>query len=122
MTKKRDANMDYLKVLSIIRIVFFHYFWNADYNWAAFNAPQQVLIAAAHMFGELGVDCFALVSGYYLSTSKKPFRAEKLWNLWKQIFMYSVLSMVHSEERPGRWDDRSAGQRSCVPGWYWSAG
>ena len=94
MTKKRDANMDYLKVLSIIMIVFFHYFWNADYNWAAFNAPQQVLIAAAHMFGELGVDCFALVSGYYLSTSKKPFRAEKLWNLWKQIFMYSVLSML----------------------------
>ena len=94
MQKKRDANMDYLKVLSIVMIVFFHYFWNADYNWAAFNAPQQVLIAAAHMFGELGVDCFALVSGYYLSASKKPFRLEKLWNLWKQIFVYSVLSMA----------------------------
>ncbi len=92
--KRRDANMDYLKILSIIMIAFFHYFWNGDYNWAAFTAPQQVFIAAFNMFGELGVDCFAMVSGYYMCMSKKPFRKEKLWNLWKQIFFYSVLSMV----------------------------
>lgn len=94
--------MDYLKVLSIIFIVLFHYFWNAKYNWAEFSTSKRIVIDAFYMLGELGVNCFALVSGYYLSASRQPFRFKKLRSLWVQVFLYSLLSavMIHRYVKP----------------------
>lgn len=100
--KNRNYSMDYLKIISIICIVLFHYFWNAKYSWAQFTYPQRVTVDIFLMLGELGVNCFALISGYFLSASKKPFKISKLAALWGQVFLYSLLSaaVIHQYVKP----------------------
>lgn len=92
MLAERKAGPDILKVISMMMIVIFHYFWNNSHDFTVFSPLLRTAVDCCYMIGELGVNCFALISGYFMSVSGKPFRTKKAVTLWLQILFYSLLS------------------------------
>lgn len=90
--RRRDSNFELLRVLAIVMIVVFHYTWNADYTWQKMQGGGKLAIDVFYHFGELGVNSFGLLTGYFLSAQERPFRAQKAFLLWMQVLFYSVLS------------------------------
>lgn len=88
---KRQSNFEALRILAILMIVLFHYVWNAGYSWSSMRGPFRLIIDVIYMFGELGVNLFVLVTGYFLAEKEKPFRARKAALLCLQTLFYSVL-------------------------------
>lgn len=87
--KRRESNFELLRILAIVMVVIFHYVWNTDYHG---SGTGRLVVDAFYLFGELGVNCFALLSGYFLSGAEHPFHAKKAVLLWFQVLFYSVVS------------------------------
>ena len=100
MTFKRDAGLDMLRILCMLMVVCIHTVgWGGlvegalipgTVNWYLGNAMQTLSLQA--------VNCFVLISGYFLCTS--PFRLGKLVFTWIQAAFYSVgiylvMSLAH---------------------------
>ena len=81
---KRESNIDCLRIISMLMVVCLHFFSHGglnsalkpSLNWAAGN----LLLAACFV----AVNCFVIISGYYLCTSQ--FKLKKLANIWLQVF------------------------------------
>ena len=97
---KRDTGLDLLRIISMIMVVCIHTVgWGGlvegalvpgTANWYLGNAMQTLSLQA--------VNCFVLISGYFLCTAK--FRLSKLASTWMQAAFYSVgiylvLALVH---------------------------
>ena len=87
---ERRSNLELLRIVSMILIVAHHYsvhggfiLPNMDFN--------KAFIQILSLGGKLGVDCFVLITGYFMIESK--FHLEKAVKLWAQIWFYSVLFM-----------------------------
>lgn len=95
LVKKRVVGIDYLKALSIIMIILFHYIWNSGFDISAFTGPQRVVIDIFYMFGEVGVNCFALCTGY-LSVRKTSLKGhgKKVFSFWLKVLYYSIVLSV----------------------------
>ena len=88
--KKRDNNLDLLRIISMLMVVCIHAVgWGGlvegalipgTANWYLGNAMQTLSLQA--------VNCFVLISGYFLCTSQ--FRLRKLVSTWLQAAFYSV--------------------------------
>ncbi len=88
--KKRYSNFDLLKIISVAMIVLFHYAYGKwDYSSMG---NYKLVMDIIWMFGELGVNCFALISGYFMIEQKKPFKVKKICCMWLQVMFYSILS------------------------------
>ena len=89
---KRESNIDCLRIISMLMVVCHHFFSHGglssaltpSLNWAAGN----LLFAACFV----AVNCFVIISGYYLCTSQ--FKLKKLANIWLQVFVYSVVCCI----------------------------
>ena len=89
---KRESNIDCLRIISMLMVVCLHFFSHGglssaltpSLNWAAGN----LLLAACFV----AVNCFVIISGYYLCTSQ--FKLKKLANIWLQVFVYSVVCCI----------------------------
>ena len=90
ITMKRDTSLDLLRIISMIMVVCLHTVgWGGlvegalipgTGNWYLGNAMQALSLQA--------VNCFVLISGYFLCTSQ--FRLGKLVSTWVQAVFYSV--------------------------------
>lgn len=102
ITMKRDTSLDLLRIISMIMVVCLHTVgWGGlvegalipgTGNWYLGNVMQALSLQA--------VNCFVLISGYFLCTSQ--FRSEKLVSIWVQAVFYSVgvyiiLALVRGE-------------------------
>jgi peptidoglycan/LPS O-acetylase OafA/YrhL len=56
----------------------------------------KVTIDVIWMFGEIGVNVFALLSGYFMIEQEKPFRVKKAFLMWMQVLFYSILTNIIS--------------------------
>lgn len=52
----------------------------------------KVVMDVIWMFGELGVNVFALISGYFMIGQERPFKPKKICLMWIQVLFYSILS------------------------------
>jgi len=88
----RINGLDYLKTISIIMIILFHYIYNSGFDIDEFTGIQRIIIDIIYMFGEIGVDCFALSTGF-LSAGKTNFEThyKKVVNLWLRVLFFSVI-------------------------------
>ena len=88
--KTRDSNIELLRIVCILMIIAHHFaihpVWNFDTNSITAN---RVLVQALCIGGKLGVNCFLLISGYYLVGSKGR-SIKSIARIWLQIFFYSV--------------------------------
>ena len=90
MLKDRNANMDLLRIVSMLLIILLHSIDHSGVLEASEIAPitAQLWIRFSYMLTQVCVNCYVLISGYFLVTSK--FRLQKLIALWMEVVFYSL--------------------------------
>ena len=100
--KKRDANLDLLRIISMLLIIFLH---SIDHSGVLEQAevgsnPMYFYVRFFYALCQVCVNCYVMLSGYYLVNSK--FRLQKLATLWMETVFYSfilkLLFMVTGQE------------------------
>lgn len=92
--KNRNTSLDLLKILAIFLIVSFH----ASYKGIPANAVSgmgsinQILYYTFYHFGELGVNLFMLITGFFLVNSRKVGK-DKIISFVLDIYFFSTLSI-----------------------------
>ncbi|WP_130852247.1 acyltransferase, partial [Lactiplantibacillus mudanjiangensis] len=90
----RNSNIEFLRILSMILIVFHHLSLHG-FVLNAFSATpslNQVIGQFMMIGGKIGVDIFVMISGYFLVRS--TFKLNKMINLEIQIWSYSILCFL----------------------------
>lgn len=87
--KKRDNNLDLLRIISMLLIVFLHSIDHSGVLEAAEATNGWISFYVGFTFAltKVCVNCYVLISGYYLVTSN--FRFRKLIALWTEAVFYS---------------------------------
>lgn len=89
--KQRNTNIELLRVFCIIAIITYHFCvysdWAYDYNTISVNRFFLQLLCIG---GKLGVNCFTLISGYFL-VEKERRNASSIARIWLVLFTYSLL-------------------------------
>lgn len=89
MLKVRQANLEVLRIICMLYIVILHLLnYGGVLDSLQFNTPQFYLYWFIEALAIVAVNCYILISGYFLIESR--FRLKKLIILWGQIFFYSV--------------------------------
>ena len=86
--KLRNSNLEILRIVSMILILFHHFYYNninLDYSNLTIN---QFIVQFLSSAGKIGVNCFVLITGYFTIESK--FKIKKLLKLYGQILFYSI--------------------------------
>ena len=89
--KTRQSNMELLRVVAMLMIITLHYLdkGNVLPEFAQMSTINHYLVWLLEAFCYVAVNVYALISGYFLTTSKFTFK--KLFTLWLQIVFYSWL-------------------------------
>lgn len=83
--------VELLRVLSMFLIVLLHYFtFGGIFSQNELTPNANYWIGKLYQPFDVGVNCFVLISGYFLSTSNH-FTWQKVAKLWLPIFFYSVV-------------------------------
>ena len=89
----RSSNMDMMRIFSMMLIVFLH---SIDYSGVLETCSQGTAMYYFVYFGyflsQVSVNCFVLLSGYFLIESK--FRVSKLLSLWLEVMFYSLVIRI----------------------------
>ena len=89
--RKRDTNLDLLRIISMLLIIFLH---TIDHS----GVLEQAEVGSAGMYFyvrftyalcQVCVNCYVMLSGYYLV--KARFRLQKLAVLWMEMVFYSFV-------------------------------
>ena len=91
IAKTRNANMDLLRIVSMLLIVFLH---SIDHSGVLENAENYgtamyFYVRFTYMLCQVCVNIYVMLSGYFLVISK--FRLKKLVTLWIETVLYSVV-------------------------------
>lgn len=87
----RQANIEALRIVSMLLIISFHYVYKGGFT-EDIPLISQYIIKTFWMFGELGVNCFMLITGYFMVEGR--FKLRKLILLWAEIETYNLLTML----------------------------
>ncbi len=92
ISNKRDANLDLLRIISMLLIIFLH---SIDHSGVLEQADVcgkiniYAYVRFAYALCQVCVNCYVMLSGYYLLNSK--FRVHKLVALWMEVVFYSFV-------------------------------
>lgn len=91
--KKRKIGFEYLRIVSMLLIVANHFllFTGVLDNVKIFSTNYYILWLL-EAIGYVGVDCYVLISGYFLIQSK--FSWKKVVGLIGEVWFYSVVILV----------------------------
>lgn len=87
---KRMSNFELLMIVSMIVIALFHYVGHGSLTYQSFSV-NQVLAQFLKIGGKLGVNCFVMISAWFLVDSKFSFR--KLVSVAGQTTFYALLTV-----------------------------
>ena len=91
--KKRLANLDLLKVVSMMMIVCLHYLGFGNiFGKATLSDANYYVAWIFELLSIVGVNCFILCTGYLMCDSR--FRFSKVIYLWLQIFSISLVIFI----------------------------
>lgn len=90
--KERNSSIELLRIISMIMIMSYHFIshGNFEYDTATITIPRlyTYLIQSG---GNMGVDAFVIISGYFLIGNKDQlFNFKRILKFWGQIFFYSA--------------------------------
>lgn len=93
-TKERNANLDLLRIISMFLIVLLH---SIDHSGVLESIQIEtgfiyLYEKILHNFTQICVNCFVLLSGYFLVKSK--FRISKIISLWIEVVFYALLFKI----------------------------
>lgn len=85
--KVRNSNLEILRILSMILIIIHHYVVHGNFNWECISANKMVLEFLS-LGGKLGVNCFVLITGYFMINSQISIK--KIVKLVLEVVFYSI--------------------------------
>lgn len=86
--EKRNANIELLRILSMFFIICFHYVFKSNYVMP-FLSLSSVLVQFFYFLGELGVNLFVLITGYFMVHG--TFKIKKVLDIVLQVYFYYFL-------------------------------
>ncbi len=89
-TSKRNSNTEFLRIIAMLMIVVSHYSSHGQFDLSLISNSVNYLFLEIVTLGNLGVDLFILMCGYY-SVSREKFDYQRIFLLWSQVVTYSVL-------------------------------
>ena len=91
MEKKRNSNFELLRIVSMILIVSFHFILKNGVTYEVLSKDKYIHDIFM-MFGELGVNLFVLITGYFMVQGK--FKINKLIRLLLEVWFYNFVSLL----------------------------
>jgi surface polysaccharide O-acyltransferase-like enzyme len=89
---ERNSNLELLRILAIVMIIAHHYSVHGQWEIGNELSLNRVIVQFLSLGGKLGVNCFVLITGYFMVNSK--FNVKKLLKIIGQVFFYSVIIMI----------------------------
>lgn len=89
---RRSSNFELLRILCICLIISFHYVRHNTFYFFEEFKYNKIIYDFVYMFGELAVNCFMLISGYFQIKSK--FKWRKVVLLIFEVNFYYILSKI----------------------------
>lgn len=88
--ESRNYSLDLLRIISMLMIISLHFLsYNPALAEIELFSITGILKRILHSFSLISVNCYILISGYYITKFK--FSLEKLLKLLLEVFFYSVL-------------------------------
>lgn len=96
--KVRESNLELLRIVSMLMIVFHHYIMhgiilpcegNPALSQAVNYSGFEAILKSVNFGGTFGINCFVLISGYFMI--KQATHIRKLFILWGQVVFYTVV-------------------------------
>lgn len=85
ITNRRNIGLEWLRIVSMLMIIFRHSIdFSSIESASGFYYVEQFMFAAV----QVCVNCFVLISGYFLVTSS--FKLRKLGQLWVEVVFYAL--------------------------------
>lgn len=91
--KKRKSNIELLRIVSILMIISFHYAFKSGYTVNSLNY-NTIVVKSFYFLGELGVNLFVLITGYFMVNGK--FSSKKLIKLILEVNFYYIFTFILS--------------------------
>ncbi len=88
----RSSNLELLRILAMIMIIAHHYSVHGGWDIPNQVSYNRIIIQFLSLGGKLGVNCFILITGYFMINSK--FDIKKLLKIMGQVLFYSVVIML----------------------------
>lgn len=82
----RKSNIELLRIISIFLIIIFHCVFKSGFEFEPGFSINKLLVKIFYMFGELGVNLFILIFGYFMVNSR--FKCKKLIRLLLEVQFY----------------------------------
>lgn len=94
MVKQRSSNFELLRIVAMLFIISFHYVYKSGYVFDSLTI-HSVIIKSFYFLGELGVNLFILITGYFQVKGK--FSIEKLIKLILEVSFYYIFTFfIHN--------------------------
>lgn len=93
--KERSSNLELFRIVCMLAIVAHHYVVNSGLMWSA-DSPivqnprdiRSVYLLLFGMWGKTGINCFLLITGYFMCKSKITLR--KFLKLLLEVYFYKI--------------------------------
>ncbi len=95
ITKTRSSNIELYRVIVMILIVAHHYVVNSGLFELALQTPcsaKSIYLFLFGMWGKTGINCFVLITGYYMCTSR--ITLQKFLKLLLEVYLYKILIFI----------------------------
>lgn len=90
ITKERQSNLEFLRIISMLLIVAHHYSIHGKFGFETTSITfNRLWVQFISVGGKLGVDVFILITGYFMLDAQ--FKWKKILNIWMQVCFYSIL-------------------------------
>ena len=90
MNRKRNSSIELLRIIAILLIISCHFSTHGLFRFDYVFGMDYLYMNLLTMGGDLGVDIFVLISGYFLINDKKE-NGRRIFDFWIEVFFYSVL-------------------------------
>jgi len=87
----RNSAIELLRIIIMIMIVFSHFAVNGGFEINQTRNFNYVWCYFMARGGQIGVNVFVLISGYFLIDSKQGFSLKKILKFWLQLLFYSLV-------------------------------
>ena len=94
MREQRKSNYELLRIIAIIFIISFHYVYKGGFIYETLSV-NKMIVNIFTMLGEVGVNLFIFITGYFLIQSKKNISIKKVISLILEIFFYNLLNQLY---------------------------
>lgn len=92
-TDKRNMGLEYLRICSMLMIILLHAIDHSGLlKTIVLGSPLYYYEQFLYALVQVCVNCFVLISGYFLINSK--FKPEKLVSLWIEVVFYSLIIKI----------------------------